>query len=202
MSRVSAAAMLPHCICDVFCNAHEWSRGLSRASAVVWLPHSIHFQDVRGRVSQTSFSPAAVWKRPFFPLQIFAVGENLEWKRNNVPLCRRRKGKLTRPPRKSYTFSDSTTTRLYLGGGAGGPQAPPHGSFLVRRGAAAPHQKGDVGRAKPHRASRPTGCLVVVIASSICLRRRSNRTYDYTAIDCVHVQCMPGDRCVELDRMA
>ncbi len=36
-----------------------------------------------------------------FPPQIFAYGENLGWKRNKVPLCRRRKGKLTIPLRKS-----------------------------------------------------------------------------------------------------
>ena len=44
-----------------------------------------------------------------------------------------------------------------------GPAAPAHVPFLVRRGEAAPHQKGDFGGVKPRRASRPRGSLVVVV---------------------------------------
>mgnify|MGYP005845701243 CR=1 FL=1 len=50
-----------------------------------------------GRVEATRFS---------FP--IFAYGENWERKRDNVPLCRRRKGKVTRRPRTSHYMTQGT----------------------------------------------------------------------------------------------
>ena len=88
----------------LYMSLENWSPGfslgsvLSRLKPVHW--QRLTIQDLRSRVNQTSFSPSAVWKGLFFH-HIFAVGENVVEKEDKVPLCRRRKGELTRPPRKS-----------------------------------------------------------------------------------------------------
>ena len=69
-------------------------------------------------------------------------------------------------------YSNETLSRQ---GCWGGRKPPQHVSVLVRRGCAAPHQNGDVGRTKPHRASRPTGCLVGVLPERLQSDRLTRR---------------------------